>query len=139
MCGVYIFQQSGHIIFSKTSVNSIWKLSFSDQNKKIWKWEFKSNLIRKWKLWAFLIRKWNFGRFWFENQNLESQNRNITIFGYLFIFTCNDPWKLIDPIRKHQYNETVSQLLNCTEFFKSTDITELLMIFTDISNLVYRM
>ena len=32
---------------------------------------------------------------------LENLNSKIKIFGFLFVFTCDDPWKLIDIIRNY--------------------------------------
>ena len=75
------------------------------------------------KFWTFLIRRLTFC----------VQKSKFSDFFH--IFTCTDPWKLTDSIRRYQLNETGRKLLIFTEFFDSTDITELLVNSTDISNL----
>ena len=48
------------------------------------------------------------------------------------MFTRYDSWKLIDIISEYRSNDIVSKLMNSIDMFKSTDISELLVIATDM-------
>ena len=82
----------------KMTVNFIRKPPFSDQNKKIRKWEFRSENGNFGNFGILIGDFGNFENFWSECEILDIFDLKIDIlcpkikiFGFLFIFTCTDP------------------------------------------------